>query len=33
MDDSDLHSYRMLLAESDDFKDSAPEAVRVAQVQ
>jgi 7,8-dihydropterin-6-yl-methyl-4-(beta-D-ribofuranosyl)aminobenzene 5'-phosphate synthase len=33
MDDSDLHSYRMLLAQSDDFKDSAPEAVRVAQVQ
>ena len=29
----DLRSYRMLLASSDDFKGSTPEAVRLAQVQ
>jgi 7,8-dihydropterin-6-yl-methyl-4-(beta-D-ribofuranosyl)aminobenzene 5'-phosphate synthase len=31
--EDDLHSYRKLLASSDDFKDSAPEAFRLAQIQ
>jgi len=33
LSEGDLRSYRALLAQSDDFKDSGPEMVRFAQVQ
>ena len=33
LDEGDLRTYRSLLAQSDDFRDSAPEAVRLAQIQ
>jgi 7,8-dihydropterin-6-yl-methyl-4-(beta-D-ribofuranosyl)aminobenzene 5'-phosphate synthase len=33
LNEDDSRSYRMLLASSDDFNDSAPEAARLAQVQ
>lgn len=33
LDESDLHSYRTLLAQSDDLGDSGPEAVRLAQAK
>ena len=33
LSEGDLRSYRTLLAESDDFEDSGPEAVRLAQVR
>ncbi len=33
LDESDLHRYRMLLAQSDDLGDSGPEAVRLAQAK
>ncbi len=33
LDEGDLRTYRTLLASSDDFRDSAPEAVRLAQIQ
>ncbi|MDB6101471.1 MAG: hypothetical protein JWO52_1470, partial [Gammaproteobacteria bacterium] len=33
LSEGDLRSYRTLLAESDDFENSRPEAVRLAQVR
>jgi hypothetical protein len=33
LSESDLRSYRALLAQSDDFKESGPEVGRFAQVQ
>ena len=33
LDEGDLRTYSTLIASSDDFRDSAPEAVRLAQIQ